>query len=361
MDLFATNGSVRLIFPSLELFQPPYTRSDKLALDLRPPPLNDSPLSVWHPFRINPDFYRMSLQLEHVISFVVVYVSAVLFMNQVNASRGCKPWAFSKTFIFKALVVTHNILLAAFSAWALITGIVLMSNHWPSKAREQLGPSYEHVVEYFCQQNSSAYKVLENSISPTEAGLSYLYWLFHLSKFYEVVDTVILLAKGKKSSNLQMYHHAGIILCTWTSVFYESPTAIVGALNLGVHTLMYTYFALQTLGISVSLSTKRALTSIQIAQFFVGMLWGVSYLFVSYRVRLDSLPELSLKPLSSHETYSIAERDLNATISATQDSFVSCLSDSGEATTIVVSVIYVWPLIVLFIRFFIRSYIKNKR
>ncbi|KAJ6036816.1 hypothetical protein N7540_001095 [Penicillium herquei] len=365
MNPFGTNGSLRLSFPSLELFRPPYTRSDKPALNLRPPPLNDSPLSVWHPFKINTEFYRISLQLEHVISFVVVYISAVLLMNQVNAARGCKPWAFSKSSIFKALVVAHNILLATFSAWALITGIFVMWNHWPSKAIGHQEPSNEGIAEYFCQPHSNAYQVLKHSISPTEAGLSYLFWLFHLSKFYEVVDTMILLAKGKKSSNLQTYHHAGIIICTWTTMFYESPTAIVGSLNLAVHTLMYTYFALQTLGVSVSLSTKRALTSIQIAQFFVGLVWGVSYSFLSYRVRLDdSSSESGSNPSLGHESYSIAERDLNSTTtSAAPDTFkfVPCLSQSGEAATIVVSFIYVWPLIILFIRFFIKSYIKDKR
>ncbi|KAJ5713434.1 uncharacterized protein N7483_010615 [Penicillium malachiteum] len=365
MDLFATNGSVRLGFPSLELFQYPYSRPDKLALDLRPPPLNDSPLSVWHPFRINPEFYRISLQLGNVISFVVIYISAVLFMNQVNAARGWKPWAFSKSSTFKALVVAHNILLAVFSAWSLIATIFLMWNYWPSKVREQQEPSYEHIAEYFCQLHSSAYQVLKNSnsISPTEAGLSYLFWLFHLSKFYEVVDTMILLAKGKKSSNLQTYHHAGIIICTWTTMFYESPTAIVGALNLGVHTLMYTYFALQTLGISVSLSTKRALTSIQITQFFVGLVWGLCYPLVSYRVRfIDSLSESGSSASPNHEACSIAERGWNSTTgSAAQDTFVPCLSDSGEAATVVVSFIYIWPLIILFIRFFIKSYTKGKR
>jgi hypothetical protein len=36
-------------------------------------------------------------------------------------------------------------------------------------------------------------------------------YIFYLSKFYEVLDTVIILAKGKKVGMLQSYHHTGAI------------------------------------------------------------------------------------------------------------------------------------------------------
>lgn len=67
----------------------------------------------------------------------------------------------------------------------------------------------------------------------------YLGCLFYLSKFYEVVDTLIILVKGRKSSTLQTYHHAGVILCGWSVITFESPVGLVGVvLNAAVHTLM---------------------------------------------------------------------------------------------------------------------------
>jgi hypothetical protein len=36
-------------------------------------------------------------------------------------------------------------------------------------------------------------------------------YLFYLSKYYEVIDTAILLFKGKKAKTLQVYHHAGAV------------------------------------------------------------------------------------------------------------------------------------------------------
>jgi hypothetical protein len=60
-----------------------------------------------------------------------------------------------------------------------------------------------------------------------------------MSKFYEIVDTMVILARGKKSSSLQTYHHAGVIICGWASLKYESPAYLVGiVLNSGIHTLM---------------------------------------------------------------------------------------------------------------------------
>lgn len=41
----------------------------------------------------------------------------------------------------------------------------------------------------------------------------YYCYIFYLSKFYEVLDTVIILAKGKKVGMLQSYHHTGAM---WT-------------------------------------------------------------------------------------------------------------------------------------------------
>lgn len=70
-------------------------------------------------------------------------------------------------------------------------------------------------------------------------GLAYYGWLFYLSKFYEVVDTAIVLAKGKKSSLLQTYHHAGAMLCMWAGIRYMSPPIWMFALvNSGIHALM---------------------------------------------------------------------------------------------------------------------------
>jgi len=72
-------------------------------------------------------------------------------------------------------------------------------------------------------------------------GLAFWGWIFYLSKFYEVLDTAIIIAKGKRSSTLQTYHHAGAMLCMWAGIRYMSPPIWMFALvNSGIHALMVT-------------------------------------------------------------------------------------------------------------------------
>lgn len=78
-----------------------------------------------------------------------------------------------------------------------------------------------------------------------DEGSAYFGWFFYMSKFYEVLDTMIILSSGKKSSTLQTYHHAGVILCAWASLRYTSPSYLVPiVLNSAVHTLMVRYSSL---------------------------------------------------------------------------------------------------------------------
>ena len=70
-------------------------------------------------------------------------------------------------------------------------------------------------------------------------GLAFYGWIFYLSKFYEVLDTLIILAKGKFSSTLQTYHHAGAMMCMWSGMRYMSPPIwIFCFVNSGIHAMM---------------------------------------------------------------------------------------------------------------------------
>jgi len=70
-------------------------------------------------------------------------------------------------------------------------------------------------------------------------GLAFYGWPFYLSKFYEVLDTAIILAKGKRSSTLQTYHHAGAMMCMWAGIRFMSPPIWMFVfVNSGIHALM---------------------------------------------------------------------------------------------------------------------------
>lgn len=111
------------------------------------------------------------------------------------------------------------------------------------------------------------------------AGVNYLVWLFYLSKYYELLDTFILLLKGKPSSFLQTFHHSGSILSLWTMCITRIPGMwIFTFLNSFIHTLMYYYFTLTCLGYRPT--WKRHLTTMQITQFIVGNIFGIAYIVI---------------------------------------------------------------------------------
>ncbi|KAJ5895672.1 hypothetical protein N7495_007363 [Penicillium taxi] len=195
-----------------------------------------------------------------------------------------------------------------------------------------------------------------------EEGAAYIGWIFYMSKFYEFVDTIVILARGKKSSLLQTYHHAGVIICGWASLRYESPAYLVGiVLNSGIHTLMYSYFTVQSFGVSIPMSIKRSLTRLQIAQFVTGFFWGYGYLFVKYNEPSDTMNGTIVNIVAAGSHIPIEQNVSPVVGSALGHSGreVSCLSDSGEAFTILLTTVYVFPLLLLFVRFFSDSYGKK--
>ncbi len=162
-------------------------------------------------------------------------------------------------------------------------------------------------------------------------GLAFYGWLFYLSKFYEVLDTIIILAKGKKSSFLQTYHHAGAMMCMWAGIRYMAPPIWMFVLvNSGLHALMvsfylqsnslltltewkYTYYTLTALGVKVPRGLKRTLTTLQIVQFVVGASFAFAHLFIAYTI-----------PVSTPYTFSLA--DLTSVASAVTTDAASAVS-----------------------------------
>ena len=112
--------------------------------------------------------------------------------------------------------------------------------------------------------------------------------IFYVSKYYEWVDTLVLIAKGKKPSFLQLYHHAGIVLTMWGGVVSQGAwLLIVVLLNSGIHTLMYTYFLIKTIDPTKQIKAAKYLTAAQIAQFFIRILYTIPIHF--FGAKCDSV------------------------------------------------------------------------
>ena len=256
MSVMATL-SVYVSLPQSSLFEfPPAPEPATLS-----PPTSDFTLA--RPFNIPTDWYNLLLQIEFPISIAFLYAVSVAIGNRTNQERGWKPWALSKTSLFFCFVVVHNVLLAAYSAWTFVGMANAARQSWPGWENEH---GLAGVVDSLCKINgprglgsaatynadteswgipNPAIKLLNSLPDSTDVGriwnegLAFYGWLFYVSKFYEVVDTLIQFTKGKKTSTLQTFHHAGAMMCMWAGIRYMSPPIWMFVLvNSGIHGLM---------------------------------------------------------------------------------------------------------------------------
>lgn len=432
--------------PLRELFKfPPDSQPQAL-----PPPPVGSTLSA-PPFSIPSSWYTAVLDVRVPITIAGIYAVSVTALNAYNRSRGNKPWRVSKTRPFFWFVVAHNVFLAVYSAWTFV-------GMWQALKNSVLHPSgpagLVGTIDSFCKihgpagaGNAIAYNVSSSqwatqspyTVQLTEAGephstdvgrmwnegLAFYGWWFYLSKFYEVLDTVIILAKGKRSSTLQTYHHAGAMMCMWAGIRYMSaPIWMFCFVNSGIHALMvrcptplsinikanthqYTYYTLTAFAVPIPNRLKRSLTTMQIIQFLIGVAFATlhSFVFYSVPVQVPNSVKDSAKAATSAATSVVSSVAAAATSAGlgskvktylfraageeglagnpngrqvadaqsrmesirgsssglyhTEYQTVSCVDTSGQTFAIWLNVLYLTPLTVLFVRFFIRSYVRR--
>lgn len=97
--------------------------------------------------------------------------------------------------------------------------------------------------------------------------------LFVLSKFAELIDTLLLILSGKPVILLHWFHHATVLLYCWHSYSTRISTGIwFGTMNYFVHSVMYGYFAAtQTSFRKKVFPFAVYITLLQLAQMLVGM------------------------------------------------------------------------------------------
>ncbi len=271
------------------------------------------------------------------ITIVVLYASFVHYCNMIRETNH-NPIALTKTALWRWFVLAHNVGLCVYSAWtcySMTTAIFTTFTNYEASDHTFLtlynafrSGDFKSII----QKKDSFWRSLcdvEHGI--WDNGLNYYGFIFYLSKFYEIIDTLIILAKGKKSSVLQTYHHSGAMLSMWSGLRFQSPPIwIFVVFNSLIHSIMYFYYSLTTLKIKVPKFIKASLTTVQICQFIFGGSLAVVHLFIFY-----------LDPNTG--------------------GYCSCLDNPGKVFALMFNVVYLAPLTWLFVSFWIDSYLNKMR
>jgi len=113
-------------------------------------------------------------------------------------------------------------------------------------------------------------------------------WLFFITKFIEFADTIffILRKKTRQLTALHVIHHALVPILVWIGYKFVpgGANAFFPLINSLVHTIMYTYYALSTLGPAIQpyLWWKKYLTKIQMIQFVLIIINSLRLLFLPH-------------------------------------------------------------------------------
>jgi fatty acid elongase 3 len=167
--------------------------------------------------------------------------------------------------------------------------------------------------------------------------LELFYYLNYIFKLWEFIDTVFLVLKKRPLEFLHVYHHSATAafayLFLWKPI---SSSWSVLLLNLGVHVLMYYYYAVSSVS-KRNIWWKKHLTSMQIMQFLldIGMV-----VYMSYNVFINE-----------YFPWMKTEYGLRTV--------PNCYA-SDPITQASVAAVLFGSYLILFIDFYIKTYNKNK-
>lgn len=96
--------------------------------------------------------------------------------------------------------------------------------------------------------------------------------LFNFSKFLEFIDTLFIVLRKSQLEFLHYYHHiTTCIYCWWSGYLFISNGSHFAAINLIVHSIMYTYYALVAFNINFLYPYRKLITIIQTLQMLLGI------------------------------------------------------------------------------------------
>lgn len=197
---------------------------------------------------VSSEIYKLSLDARVPITIAILYITICTTLQQRVTSGKLNGFSFCQGKAFFRLTIIHNSLLAIYSA-ASFMGFARVLFHVASTAWNTGDQSYrtERIMDLICHLDinllktsgaASEYIHSRTRESWLEANLIYG-WFFYISKIYELLDTFIIVGRGKPPGLFQIYHHAGALICVWAGLVYRAtPLWSFIFMNCGIHALM---------------------------------------------------------------------------------------------------------------------------
>jgi hypothetical protein len=228
------NRSVYLAAPSLDVLQdmPRYDSISKL-MDTNWN-ATSAQLPSWLPDTYV-SYYRQILGMQMAFTVAAIYISLTFWGNHVNQRRGYRRWPWRESRIFHVLLFLHNLSVAIFSIGVFSSAALVIYRGLP----ESISPDYgAQLADYLCRVQAPLW-ITGDERHDLWSEFSCMGEIFCLSKYYQLLDSAIIFAGGRRLSSLHVFHHAGIIVCACLMWQLASPHAVIGLiLNSATHSLL---------------------------------------------------------------------------------------------------------------------------
>jgi fatty acid elongase 3 len=159
-----------------------------------------------------------------VVQSILLYFSVIIGLKLVMKNR--EPMKL------KMVTAIHNLFLSIGSLGMWIAAIL---------GAHEIYVKYNGIKDVYCS----------NEVPP-KGLLHWALYTYYLSKFPELIDTVILVLKKKPVIFLHWYHHSSVIILTWVWLDQKISFGVFPMiLNTLVHVFMYYYYFASNIGMNV--------------------------------------------------------------------------------------------------------------
>ncbi|KYR02659.1 GNS1/SUR4 family protein [Tieghemostelium lacteum] len=189
-----------------------------------------------------------------------VFMSAIAYVVLVYLIKFSLSGKDVKGFSFNKFPIVHNLIL---SVWSLIMCVGAIFDIFLLATQTEYG-----ISALFCSPKSN----------PITGRIYYWHYLYFISKFYEFIDTFIIVLRKKPLIFLHIWHHFIVVIIVWTWFGEGIAYGTVGLLaNTLVHVFMYYYYFRTALNPNIRIWWKSYLTSGQIFQFSISFVLAIPF------------------------------------------------------------------------------------